>query len=77
MADCWLQLIAGEDSGRDWLPSRHHFSQCIGGLVVALRDVVEFEAVELILKSPHFPTIHTHFGVMATRFFHNLPDDKL
>ena len=44
---------------------------------IFLRDVVEFETVELVFKATYQLAVRLHLGVMAVRFLHHLIDNKL
>ena len=48
-----------------------------GCLVVALGDVDELEAVELVLESTDLLAVCFHFWVVTVRGFHYLVDDEL
>ena len=39
--------------------------KCIGRLVEAPWDVIDFEAIELVFQSSDFLVVHSHLGVMA------------
>jgi hypothetical protein len=75
--DRGLELVAGKDAGRDRLLVGRHLCWCVGCFIVPSRDVVKFEAVKLVLQSVDFLAARGHLGVVATRVFHNLVDDKL
>ena len=70
-----LVLIAGEDACWHWLSTGHCFCKCIGHLVEASWDVIEFEAVKLVLQPSDFLAVRSHLGVVAARLLHDLVDD--
>ena len=72
-----LMLMAGEDVHWHWLLARHRFCQCVGHLVETPRNVVELEAIKLVLQLANFLAICSHLGVMAARLLHDLVDDQL
>jgi hypothetical protein len=47
--DRGLVLIAGKDVGRDWLSAERHLRQFIGCFVKPSGNVIEFEAIKLVL----------------------------
>jgi hypothetical protein len=53
------------------------FREFVGGLVIPACDVIELEAVKLVLEAPHFLAIGFHLGVAAARALHDLIDDEL
>jgi hypothetical protein len=40
-------------------------------------NVIEFEAVELVLQLAHFLAVRSHLGVVAAQLLHDLADDEL
>jgi hypothetical protein len=53
------------------------FCEFICGLIIPACDVVEFEAVKLVLKALYLFTVGFHLGVMAARSLHDLIDHEL
>jgi len=58
-------LIAGKDACRDWLLAGCCFRERVGCFVETPWDVVEFEAVELVLQLSGFLIVCLHLGVVA------------
>jgi hypothetical protein len=69
-------VVAGEDAKQDRLAARRHFCQLVGCLVESSRDVVELEAIELILQLSNPLAVRGHLGVEAAQLFHDLVDDR-
>jgi hypothetical protein len=44
---------------------RRDFCEFIGSLIISARNVVELEAVKIVLKAPHLVAIGFHIGVVA------------
>jgi hypothetical protein len=44
---------------------------------MSARDVVEFEAMEFVLKAPHLVVVGFHLGVAIVRVLHDLVDHEL
>ena len=65
IADEGFVLIAGEDACWHRLSDGCLFCQCVGRLIEMPRDVVELEAVELVLQLSDLMTIRSHLGVEA------------
>jgi hypothetical protein len=42
---------------------RHDFHKFVGSLIISARNVVEFEAVEFVLKALHLIAVGFHLGV--------------
>jgi hypothetical protein len=53
------------------------FCEFIGSLIIPACDVVELEAVKLVLKAPYLFTVGLHLGITATRALHDLVDYEL
>jgi hypothetical protein len=49
ITDGGLVLIASKDIGRDWLLAGRHLHQFVGCFIESSRNVIEFEAVKLVL----------------------------
>jgi hypothetical protein len=49
----------------------------VGYLIVSLEDMVELEAIELLLQLSNLLPICSHVGVAIVRLSHNLIDDEL
>ena len=58
-------LVTREDAGRDWLSVGCHLCHCVGCFVKPPWDVVELEAIELILRLSDFLAISSHLGVVV------------
>jgi hypothetical protein len=58
-------LITGEDANWDRLSTRRHLHQLIGYLVEPSGDVVELEAIELVLQLADLLVVRSHLGVVA------------
>ena len=59
-------LVVGKDARWYRLSTGRRLCKCVGRLVEAPWDVIEFEAVELILQPSDFLAVRNHLGVMAT-----------
>ena len=59
------------------LSTGHRFCMRVGRLIEAPWDVIEFEAVELVLQSSDFLVVHNHLGIMVARLLHDLVDNQL
>jgi hypothetical protein len=57
--------------------TRSNFREFIGGLIISACNVVELEAVKLVLKAPYLLTVSLHLGIMAARALHDLVDHEL
>jgi hypothetical protein len=53
------------------------FCEFIGSLIIPASDVVELEAVKLVLKAPYLLTVGLHLGITTARAFHDLVDHEL
>ena len=58
-------LVAGEDARWHRFSTGRRLRKCVGRLVEAPWDVIEFEAVELVFQSSNFLAVHSHLGIMA------------
>ena len=58
-------LVIGENSSGDRLSARCRFRKRVGCLVEASRDVIEFQAVELVLQPSDLLAVRGHLGVVA------------
>jgi hypothetical protein len=45
--------------------TRRDFREFIGNLIVSARDVVELEAMELVLKAPYLLAVCFHLRIMV------------
>jgi hypothetical protein len=45
--------------------TRRNFREFIGSLIVSTRDVVELEAMELVLKAPYLLAVGFHLRIMV------------
>jgi hypothetical protein len=57
--------------------TRSDFREFIGDLVIPACNVVEPEAVKLVLMAPYLLTVGLHLGIMAARALHDLIDHEL
>jgi hypothetical protein len=57
--------------------TRSNFREFIGGLIIPACNVVELEAVELVLKAPYLLAVGLHLGITATRALHDLVNHEL
>ena len=58
-------LIAGEDARWYRFSTGCCLRKCIGCLVEVPWDVIEFEAIELVLQPLDFLVVRSHLGVMV------------
>jgi hypothetical protein len=42
---------------------RHDFCEFIGGLIISACNMVELEAMKIVLKAPHLVVVGFHLGV--------------
>ena len=70
-------MVAGEDTHWHRLSTGHRFCKRVGRLVEAPWDVIEFEAVELVLQLLDFSVVRSHLGIVVARLLHDLVDDQL
>jgi hypothetical protein len=45
--------------------TRSDFHEFIGGFIISACNVVELEAVKLVLKAPYLLTVGLHLGIMV------------
>jgi hypothetical protein len=57
--------------------TRSDFCEFIGGLIISTCDVVELEAMKLVLKAPYLLTVGLHLGITAAQALHDLVDHEL
>ena len=69
-------LIAGEDAHGHWLLAGRRFRQHVGHLIETPRNVVELEAIELVVQLADFSIICSHLGIMIAQL-HDLVNDQL
>ena len=70
-------MIAGKHTHWHWLSARRGFCKCVGRLVEAPWDVVEFEAIEFVLQPSDLLAVRIHLGVVVARLLQDLVDDQL
>ena len=58
-------LVTSEDACWHRLSTGCRLRECVGRLVEAPRDVIEFEAIKLVLQLADFLIVNKHLGVMA------------
>jgi len=68
-------LVASEDTCWHRLPAGCRLSKRIGRHVEAPQNVVELEAIELVLQLVDFSVVCSHLGIMAALLLHDLIDD--
>jgi hypothetical protein len=54
-----------------------NFCKFIGNLIIPACDVVELEAVKLVLKAPYLFIVGLHLGIMVAQALHDLVDYEL
>jgi hypothetical protein len=57
--------------------TRSDFHEFIGGFIISACNVVELEAVKLVLKAPNFLAVGFHLWITAARALHDLVDHEL
>jgi hypothetical protein len=57
--------------------TRSHFCEFIGGFIISTCNVVELEAMKLVLKEPYLLVVGFHLGIMAARVLHDLVNHEL
>jgi hypothetical protein len=57
--------------------TRSDFHEFIGGFIISACNVVELEAVKLVLKAPYLLAVGFHLAIMAARALHDLVDHEL
>ena len=70
-------LVADEDAHWYWFSTGHRLRKCVSRLVEAPWDVIEFEAIELVLQLADFLAVSSHLGVVVAGLLHDLVDDQL
>ena len=58
-------LVTGEDAHWHWFSTERRLHECVGRLIEAPWDVIEFEAIELVLQPLDFLAVCSHLGIMA------------
>jgi hypothetical protein len=53
------------------------FREFIGSLIIPACDVVEVEAMKLVLKAPYLFIVGHHLGITAAQALHDLVDYEL
>jgi hypothetical protein len=66
--------ISGEDVRGDSDPPRRDLGEFVRLLIVPAGHVIELDAVELVLESPHGLAVRLHLVVVAARVLHDLID---
>jgi hypothetical protein len=69
--------VPSEDVRGDGDPPRRDLGELVRLLVIPARHVIEFNAVELVLKGPHGLAVRLHLIIVAARVFHDLVDYEL
>jgi hypothetical protein len=62
----WNRSLTGND-----------FREFIGGLIIPVCDVVELEAMKLVLKASYLFTVGLHLGITVAQALHDLVDYEL
>jgi hypothetical protein len=57
--------------------TRSNFHEFIGSLIISACNVVELEAMKLVLKASYLLTVGLHLGITAARALHDLVDHEL
>ena len=60
---------------RHWLSVGCRFCQHVGHLAEMPRNVIELEAIELVLQLADFSVVCSHLGIVAALLLHDLIDD--
>ena len=68
-------MVAGEDAHWHRLLARCSFRKRVSYLVETPRDVIELEAIELVLQLTDFLVVCSHLGVMVAQLLHDLVND--
>ena len=68
-------MVAGEDTYWLQLSVGCHLRKHVSRLIELSWDVIEFEAVELVLQPSDFLAVHNHLGIVAARLLHDLVDN--
>ena len=58
-------LVAGKDTYWDWLLAGCCFCECVGCLIETPWDVIELEAIELVVQLVDFSAVCSHLDVVA------------
>ena len=58
-------MVAGEDAHWYQFSTRRRLRERVGRLIEAPWDVIEFEAIELVLQPSNFLVVHNHLGVVT------------
>jgi hypothetical protein len=66
--------ISGEDVRGDSDPPRRDLDEFVRLLIVPAGHVIELDAAELVLESPHGLAVRLHLVVVAARVLHDLVD---
>jgi hypothetical protein len=62
-----LVEISRENVWWNYSSTGSDFCEFISGLIIPTCDVVELEAVKLVLKAPYLFTVGLHLGIMVAR----------
>ena len=65
------------DPNQRWNPSGNQFCEKIGGIVILLGDMMQFDPLEFVLELAHLLAVCYHEGAFARGLLHNLVDDQL
>jgi hypothetical protein len=57
--------------------TRSNFREFISGLIIPACNVVELEAVELVLNAPYLLAVGLHLGITTARALHDLVNHEL
>jgi hypothetical protein len=69
--------ISRENVRWNYGSTRSDFREFIGGLIIPACNVVELEAVELVLKASYLLTVGLHLGITTARALHDLVNHEL
>ena len=73
----WLMEIIDEDPIWRRHPPGHQFYKEIGGIVVLLGHMMQFDPLELVLELARLLAVCCHERALARRLLHDLVDDQL
>ena len=68
--------VIDEDPARGWIPPGGQFCKEIGGIVVPLRDMMQFDPLEFVFELAHLLAVCCHEGAFAGGLLHDLINDQ-
>jgi hypothetical protein len=66
-----------ENTRRGWFVAQPEPGEGIGRIIVSSEDMMELEAVELLLQPPNLLSVCRHAGVTVVQLSDDLADDEL